>query len=194
MNNQASTLLKLLISENVETLVILAHSMGGPIAISLLEQLQHTDLKINVLRLFYMEGNLDINDAFFSSKIAKYSLQEYKEYFKIWLGNFSEKANDQLKDFLNELRRIGPIPLWASSFDLVSLSESNLLLPRLQAATQVHNCPVHFIFGEENKGLFTSEKLVKKSHLHLTYIPNAGHAMFDDNPEAFWKVIKQLLP
>ncbi len=195
MDNQASTLLNLLVSENVESLVILAHSMGGPIAISLIEQLKQTDCNINVLRLFYMEGNLDVNDAFFSSKIAKYSLKEFKENFKTWLGNLNENADDKLREFFKELDKIGPIPLWASSIDLVSISESNQLLPRLQAATQAHNnCLVHFIFGEGNKGLFTSEKLVEKSQLPLIYIPKAGHTMHQDNPNAFWTRIKQLLP
>lgn len=194
MKNQASILLNLLIEENVESLVILAHSMGGPIAISLIEQLLTQRTGINVLVLFYMEGNLDINDAFFSSKIAEYSLEEYKEYFKTWLGNFNKNANDKLREFFNGLRKIGPIPLWASSIDLVSLSKGNQLLPRLRSAVEANNCSVHFLFGEENKGLFSSEKLVEKSQLPLLYVPEAGHAMHQDNPDAFWKMIKRLLP
>lgn len=195
MNNQASTLSNLLVAENVESLVILAHSMGGPIAVSLVEQLiQHTDVKINVLDLIYMEGNLDINDAFFSSKIAKYSLKEFKESFETWLGDLNEKADDELRKFLNELRRIGPMPLWASSIDLVSISESNQLLPRLRSVSQAQNCSLHFVFGEKNKGLFTSQKLVEKSQLPLIYVPEAGHTMHQDNPNAFWNIIKQLLP
>ncbi|MFX1516465.1 MAG: alpha/beta fold hydrolase [Promethearchaeota archaeon] len=192
MNNQALILSNLLLVENVESLVILAHSMGGPIAISLMELMQQIDVKISVLGLFYMEGNLDINDTFFSSKIAEYSLEEYKKNFKSWLGKFVEKDDEKTREFFNKLHQIGPIPLWASSIDLVSLSKSNQLLPRIQAISQVHNCKVHFIFGEENKGLFTSEKLVKKTELPLIYIPDSGHVMFEDNPEAFWKILKQL--
>lgn len=194
MNNQAERLVQLLIEEKVESLIILAHSMGGPIAISLLEFLvQKPDLKINLFGLVYLEGNLDQNDAFFSSQISKYSRQKFENTFDSWLNTLSKDAKGWLKDFFQELRKIGPFPLWASSMDLVSVSTSNELFPRLKRVIQAYNIPIYFIFGEKNKGQFTSESLVKQSQLPLFYVPEAGHAMFDENPNAFWKIIKQII-
>ena len=194
MSKQASNLRQLVIEEDVQSLVILAHSMGGPIAISLIEQLaQLIDPEIKVLGLFYLEGNLDKNDAFFSSQIAKHSFEEYEKNFESWLDDLIEKVEENDKEFFIDLREVGPSPLWASSVDLVSISESNQLLPRLQSAIRAHDSPINFIFGERNKGLFTSETLIKRSQLPLIFIPEAGHAMFIDNPNSFWKNIKQLI-
>ncbi|MHA2244725.1 MAG: alpha/beta fold hydrolase [Candidatus Hodarchaeales archaeon] len=191
MNNQASLLHQLLINENVKSLIILAHSMGGPVAISLIEQItERINQKINVLSLFYLEGNLDENDTFFSSQIAKHSYEEFEKRFDFWI----EKLHKNIEgEFVTELQKIGPFPLWASSVDLVSISLSNQLLPRLQSALKKSNFPVYFIYGGKNKGLFSSQTLVKKAQLPLIFIPEAGHVMFDDNPDAFWKTIKRAL-
>lgn len=194
MDQQAKNLYQVLIKEKVKSLVIIAHSMGGPIAISLIEQLiQEKDRKVKLLGLFYLEGNLDKNDTFFSSQIAKYSYKEYEKEFNSWIKTLNKKTKGKLVEFIAELQKIGPFPLWATSVYLVSVSLSNQLLPRLQSALKEFTCPVYFIYGEKNKGLFSSETLVKQAQLSLIFIPEAGHVMFEDNPIAFWKVIKQSL-
>ncbi|MFX1532976.1 MAG: alpha/beta fold hydrolase [Promethearchaeota archaeon] len=184
MNQQARNLLSVLIKEEVKEIVIIAHSMGGPIAISLIEQLiiQKTP-EIKPVGLFYLEGNLDSNDAFLSSQIAALSFEEFEKSFESFLRYYPIKLHDQL-------REMGPSPLWASSLDLVSISKAKQLLPRLQKRL---NFPVYFVFGEKNKGYFTSETLIKRAKLPLIYIPKAGHFMYNDNPESFWKIIKQLI-
>lgn len=59
MDQQARNLHHVLCEEEVKSLAIIAHSMGGPIAIALIEQLvMKKDQEINVLGLFYLEGNL----------------------------------------------------------------------------------------------------------------------------------------
>ncbi|MFX1323670.1 MAG: hypothetical protein ACFE8N_01855, partial [Promethearchaeota archaeon] len=79
--------------------------------------------------------------------------------------------------------------IWGSAIDVVKLSEENQILPQLQ---KLINFPVFFIFGEKNKGRFTSEELVKSKKLPVIYIPNTGHGMFFENPKEFWSVIKEL--
>ena len=63
MKNQAIVLHNLLIEEEITRVVIIAHSMGGPIAISLIEEIMNSrnqnSINIEVLSLFYLEGNLD---------------------------------------------------------------------------------------------------------------------------------------
>lgn len=193
MDQQAQGLHQVLLKERVKSLVIIAHSMGGPIAISLIEQLVQEKDQINVIGLFYLEGNLDKNDAFFSSQIAKYSCEEYENEFDSWIETLSKKTKGNLVEFITQLQKIGPFPLWATSVDLVLVSLSNQLLPRLQSALKSLNCPVYFIYGEKNKGFFSSETLIKQAQLPLIFIPEAGHVMFDDNPIAFWKIIKRSL-
>ena len=181
MNNQAEILMALLIEEGVKNLVILAHSMGGPVAVSLIERLsRQTDIEI--LSLFYLEGNLDINDAYLSGKFAAYSFEDYTRVFRKRLEIIKNKDHS----LYETTKAIGPFPFWASSIDLVKVSKSNELLPRIQ---ECRNLVVYFVFGAHNKGRFSSEELIERAALPLLYIPDAGHMMYIDNPKEFWRVV-----
>ncbi|MHA2272202.1 MAG: alpha/beta fold hydrolase [Candidatus Hodarchaeales archaeon] len=190
MAAQAQALLQLLKEEEVHSLSIFGHSMGGPIAISLLEQLmeQKDSHSIELTGLFYLEGNLDKNDAFYSSQIAQYSYSDYERDFDKLLA-----PSSKFVDFYNEARNAGPMPIWASSRDVAALSESNTLFPRLQRLIQTLNLPVYFIFGEKNRGRFSSEDLVRKAQLPLIFIPDVGHDLQLESPATFWPKIKELL-
>jgi len=191
MENQGCYLYDLLLSENVGNVVIIAISMGGPVAISLIEKIKNQeDNKLKVKGLFYLEGNLDKNDTFFSATIAKHPFEHYREQFDTWINDIIEKSRPGNKEILAGYRAIGPFALWGTAHDLVEVSVSNQLLPRLQ---KLIDFPVYFFFGEKNRGRFTSESLVKEQNLPVVYIPNAGHAMRQDNPEGFWKIVKELL-
>ncbi|MHA1913671.1 MAG: alpha/beta fold hydrolase [Promethearchaeota archaeon] len=191
MENQGQYLYNLLLSENVYNVIIMASSMGGPIAISLIDKIKNSiDEKMIVKGLFYLEGNLDKNDTFFSSRIANYPFEQYKEQFYSWIDDLIKKSQPERIEILEGYRVIGPFALWGTASDLVRLSEGDQLLPHLQ---QLIDFPAYFFFGEKNKGRFTSESLVKEAKLPLIYIPNAGHGVRVDNPEGFWKVVKELL-
>lgn len=181
MANQADILMALLIEEDVKNLVILAHSMGGPIAISLIECVSRLS-DIEALGLFYLEGNLDINDAYLSGKFAAYTFEQYALIFQKRLENIRDKD----RDLYEATKAIGPFPFWASSIDLVRASKSNELLPRIQ---KLKNLRIHFIFGERNKGRFSSEELIGNAKLPILYIPNADHMMYLDSPKEFWRVV-----
>ena len=181
MENQANMLKALVIEEDVKRLVILAHSMGGPIAVSLIESLAHkTDIAL--LSLIYLEGNLDTNDAYLSGKFAAHTFEEYTQVFQKRLENIEQKD----PDLYETTKAVGPFPFWASSVDLVEVSRSNELLPRI---LEHEDLSLHFIFGEGNRGRFSSEDLVKRAGLPPSYIPDAGHMMYLDNPTDFWPVI-----
>jgi pimeloyl-ACP methyl ester carboxylesterase len=171
--NQGQYLYDLLLSENIRNVIIMAISMGGPVAISLINKIKNqADVRIKVKGLFYLEGNLDKNDTFFSSTIAKYPFEQFREQFDSWIDNLIERTQSKNVEFFEKV------------------SESNQLLPHLQ---QLMDFPVYFVFGENNRGRYTSEDLVKSAKLPVIYIPDAGHAMRTDNPEGFWKVVKELL-
>jgi len=196
MKNQAIMLHDLLIEENMSRIVIFAHSMGGPIAISLIEEIIKTrnqkSINIEVLGLFYLEGNLDKGDASFSSTIAKYSLNEFEADFESFVQNLVKKWGSSIEtlSYCEQLRSVGPFPLWASCIDLVLLSNSDELLPRLQKCLHF---PVYFVFGELNKGTYSSEVLVKEANLPIIYIPEAGHGLHLGNPTDFWQIVKDLI-
>lgn len=191
MENQGQYLFDLLIAEDIHNIIIIAMSMGGPVAVSLIDIIKNqSNEKIKVKGLIYLEGNLDINDTFFSSRISKYSFNQFKEQFDSWIDDYISRSKSENIDFWEGFRQMGPYPIWGSAYDIVKLSESNQLLPHLQ---QLSDFPMYFVFGKKNKGRFTSESLVQKANLPVIYIPNAGHSMRNDNPEGFWKIIKKLL-
>jgi len=191
MENQGQYLYDLLLSEDIHKVIIIAMSMGGPVAISLIDKIRNEkNEKIEVKGLIYLEGNLDKNDTFFSSRIAKYPFKQFKEQFDSWINDFISRSKPENAGFWEGFRSMGPYPIWGSAYDIVILSESNQLLPRLQ---ELSDFPMYFVFGERNKGRFTSESLVKEANLPVIYIPNAGHAMRDDNSEDFWEIIKNVL-
>ena len=181
MDNQADILMALLIEEGVKNLVILAHSMGGPIAVSLIERVSRQST-IEIFGLFYLEGNLDADDAYLSGKFATHTFEEYAPAFQKRLENIKDKD----RDLYQVTKAIGPFPFWASSIDLVKASKSNQLLPRIQ---KFENLRIYFIFGELNKGRFSSEELIGNATLPILHIPDAGHMMYIDNPREFWRMI-----
>ncbi len=190
MENQAECLYDILLEEKVDQVRIIAHSMGGPIAISLLEQMESSSA-VTATLLLYLEGNLDEGDAFFSSKVASMPLEEYKQKFESWCRRALEQTEDQsMKSWIHGIKQAGPFTIWASSKDLVAVSKTDNLLPRL---FDVFDGPMYFVFGGENAGKYTSEKLVKESGESILYVPNAGHAMHEDNPTGFWSLVFRLI-
>lgn len=188
MENQSQYLYELLLLEKIRKVIIVAHSMGGPIAISLVNKIKNQPNDgIKVISLFYLEGNLDKNDAFFSSTIARHSFEQFKSNFDNWVDDIIKQTKSvEFEGY----RSSGPFAVWGSAFDLVKVSEDNQLLPRLKGLLDF---PVYFIFGEKNKGRFTSEELIRSNGYTIHFIPNTGHMMFFENPKEFWRIFKELL-
>jgi len=181
MAGPADLVLKILLEKKVRSLAILAHPIGGPVAACLMEKIAlETDIRVHAL--FYLEGNLDENDAYLSGKFAAYSYNEYQAVFQRRLGSLKETD----PDLYRETKAIGPLPFWASSVDLVRVSKSGELLPRIIRHPHISLC---FVFGNLNKGRFTSEALVTNAGLAVEYIPDAGHMMYLDAPQAFWPMV-----
>ena len=135
--------------------------------------------------------NLDAGDAFTSSRINSIPIEEFEAGFDSWCENILTQSQDpSLLEWVDGLHEAGPYVLWESSKDCAYLSERGDLLDRLLANLEF---PVYFIFGENNKGQFSSEKLVRDARLPIHFVPNAGHAMFRDNPADFWGLVKKLL-
>ena len=192
MEQQAKYLTAILEREHVRNLSILSHSMGGAIAIALIDLL-HKQYEGNIKTkvLFYLEGNLDAGDAFFSSLFANMTFPEFKQTFdgtcnKI-LGDSKEES---MIDYVDAFREAGPFTIWASSRDLSPISVEGTLLNRLLSHCDF-DC--YFIFGEKNKGHLSSEKLVRDAQLPLLFIPDAGHGLHTENPSFFWTTFSELI-
>jgi pimeloyl-ACP methyl ester carboxylesterase len=192
MNQQAQYLFAILEKEHVKHLSLLSHSMGGAIAVSLIELLASQSVRITNLRLLlYLEGNLDAGDAFFSSQAAKMTFSEFRQEFESFCNRILGGSEEEhMIEFVSSFRKAGPFTIWASSKDLAPISVKGNLLKRLQAHRDF-DC--YFIFGEKNKGIYSSEKLVRDAQLPLLFIPNAGHGLHTENPSYFWATVGELI-
>ncbi|MFX1578958.1 MAG: alpha/beta fold hydrolase [Promethearchaeota archaeon] len=192
MRQQAEYLFAILKKEHVQSVSLLAHSMGGAIAVSLIEILAHQSApSVRPKLLFYLEGNLDAGDAFFSSMFAKMSFHDFKQEFKAISDKIlGGSKKDQMIDYVSAFREAGPFTIWASSKDLAPISAKGDLLDRLLAH---RDFTCYFIFGEKNRGVYSSEKLVRDAQLPLLFIPNAGHGLHTENPSYFWDVVSELI-
>jgi pimeloyl-ACP methyl ester carboxylesterase len=186
MDTQAKVLKKAIGILNLnDDLIIVCHSMGGPIGIYLAEY-----LKDNVKGIVYAEGNLDENDCFFSlSIIEQYTSQEWFNIgFMSVLNNLKEMAEGLDLQYAQAFTKAGPISTYKSSADLVKESRKGRLFNRLIEL----DIPVLVIYGEHNKGKYSSEATLKKK-FRINYIPNAGHDMMLRNPTIFYEVIRGFL-
>lgn len=192
MEQQAKYLVAILERENVKQLSLLAHSMGGAIAVSLIELLHHQSETIAKPRLLlYLEGNLDAGDAFFSSLFAKMTFAKFRQEFDSICSKIQGDSEEKhMIDFISAFRKAGPFTIWASSKSLAPVSVKGTLLNRL-LVHRGFDC--YFIYGEKNKGILSSEKLVRDAQLPLLFIPNAGHGLHTENPFYFWMIVSELI-
>ncbi|MFQ6125489.1 MAG: alpha/beta fold hydrolase [Candidatus Heimdallarchaeota archaeon] len=184
MDDQAKILFRLLERLSFKSnIVLVAHSMGGPIAVSLAELLSD-----RVVGMVYAEGNIDVGDCFFSKfVIDSFSLENWEDTgFEQSLAEI--RKDPDLADFAVSFAKAGAITTYKSSEDLVRVSKEDTLLERLIQLS----IPVLAIFGAKNKGKFSSEKKLQ-AKFPIRYIPDAGHGMMVENPHAFYKTIIDFL-
>jgi len=184
MDDQAKVLYNLLniLSMKKEVLII-AHSLGGPIAVSLAEMLGN-----KVAGIIYAEGNIDQGDCFFSEVITT------KHTFKEWkTTGFKEMVDKLLEDpayqeYVKSFKKAGPITTYKSSQDVYKISVEENILKRLVQLS----VPVLAIYGENNKGKFTSESKLS-AEFPICFIPDAEHDMILSNPDAFYQAVIDFL-
>jgi pimeloyl-ACP methyl ester carboxylesterase len=180
MREQAAALKALIDALAVkDDILLIPHSMGGPIGIYLAELLGS-----RVKGIVYCEGNIDFDDCFSSNLvITKYTFEDYLATgFEKGL-NAMRKRGEHLGIIESQVKA-GAVTIYRSSEDLVKVSKEDKLAGELKAL----NVPTLVIYGEKNKGLWTSE--VKMAKLFtLVYTPGAAHIMMVDNPDHFYNEV-----
>ena len=177
MREQATALMALIDALSIKSdILLIPHSMGGPIGIYLAELLGS-----RVKGIVYCEGNIDFDDCFGSNLvITKYTFEEY-------LATGFEKGLNAMRKrgehtgIIQSQAKAGAVTIYRSSEDLVKVSKEDKLAGELKAL----NVPTLVVYGEKNKGLWTSE--AKMAELFtLVYTPGAAHIMMVDNPDHFY--------
>src|SRR5262249_28103795 len=106
-----------------------------------------------------------------------------------------------------QMRVTGAFTMHASSRALVAASKAAEMVPRLLALRDAA-IPLVFVIGELNRGVFSSEALIRRHGLaqneltlqstafapgDIMFVPECGHGMHYENPESFWRVCNKLV-
>lgn len=177
MAQQAQMLCALLNDFEFNKLSIVAHSMGGAVALSLPEiLLASLHCFINV------EGNLIEEDCFFSARMCDAGLAEFKTKK---FPRFRQRVSDQAY-VAEPLSRCSDEAFYYSAQDLVAASNGKQLITNYR---QLSGRNI-YVYGERNKaipvlGVLAGNKLLE--------IADAGHFIMQDAPEIFYPKVAEML-
>ena len=169
LEEQSVTISELLKIFDVKKIHIVAHSMGGAIALLLPEE-----IRSKIESFASLEGNLTLDDCkMLSLKIASTPFDQFK-------NQIFEKIRKQfVESELFNFSATTPEALWNSSKSLVNLSEGDNFLKRFK---ELKTRRAYF-FGEEN---LNSEVIPKLNGIEHVMIARSGHEMMVENPEEFY--------
>ena len=176
MEDQAVLCERLLDIFPAQRLHIVAHSMGNAIALLFTQ-----NIFSKVQSFANLEGNLISEDCGLLSRgIIEVSFQEYqKRNFRSHLYEFARHS--QLR-----FNQTTANAVYKSAESLVKWSDSGELLTRYFNL----KCKKCYFWGEENSEMPVLKKLTS---LKTIMIPNSGHGMMTDNPEAFYNELVKFI-
>jgi len=189
MKDQAEILRKVIDCFGVERFHLVAHSMGGAIGIELCEMISS-----RVCSFINAEGNLTSEDCTGSRHIAemdeeKFAQVGFKQFKRELREEFERTGDSAGMDYLRNLSKATAESMYKSSVSLVKESDSGNLLTRF-CQLPFYKC---YIYGEKNKGVFPTEKLLRQKGIPIFYISKSGHAMMDENPDEFYNLVLKII-
>ncbi|MCH9649166.1 MAG: alpha/beta hydrolase [Deltaproteobacteria bacterium] len=187
LKEQADFLAQWLPEVTHEPVIILGHSMGGVIGLLLCERSPQL-----VKGFLNVEGNISSADCGFSGKIVKYSADEFltrgfeELTASVYQGGLTQPA---LRTYFASMRFCDPRLLYRNSRDLVALSRSEELAPRLGALAIPHL----YLLGHPHGTGDRSRALLDEAGVPWKSIPDAGHWPFLDQHQAFVEEFRAFL-
>ena len=185
MKAQAEVLLRALDHLEVERCHIVAHSMGGLVA---MEAVAIEPARF--LSFVDLEGNLTPEDCFFSGKVAAQPFERFAEGGRRgFQASLSRAGRDDpgMREYAGTFARAATDALHRSAVHTVADS-TGPLVDRL--ASIANAC---YVYGAKNRGLFPGEKLLADAGVPVFWVAGAGHAMAFETPDALYRLIGDFL-
>ncbi|MGC4106331.1 MAG: alpha/beta hydrolase [Thermomicrobiales bacterium] len=180
MEDQADLVATILRSLGIGPATIVGHSMGGSIAIALATR--HPEV---VATLIVAEPNLDPGVGTLSKHIASQSEAFFlaRGYGRLVhaTANQADRGDMGAAIYLPILQQALPVALHRAAVSLLA-DRTPTFREQVQAITR--RIPTTFVYGDRTPDL-TGLDALAASGVTLVEIPDAGHVMMDDNPEAF---------
>ena len=174
---------------------ILGHSVGGAIANLFASQYPH-----RVQGIINVEGNYSLKDAFWCQSISEKSDQEWKEEYqsicdnpKQWLEDSNIATSSRNLTWSKEILSYQDAEtVQAVAKAIVRETASSIYQSTIQ--TMIENkTPIHLIAGEYSIDGWDIPTIVKESAIKTHIMPNTGHMMMLEEPEAFCDLIKHII-
>jgi pimeloyl-ACP methyl ester carboxylesterase len=185
ISDHADTILQLLDDLQVTACTVIGHSMGGAVAITLAAQ--RPDL---VGRLILAEANLDAGGGVFSQSVAEVSEDEFvrRGYNGLMqtLQSDSRTGNRMAPILAGLLQATAPYALHRGAVSLVQGTQPSWrdMLYQLTMSRA-------YVFGADSLPDPDSE-ILPAHGIKIAIVPQAGHGMVWENPDAFAEVIGAL--
>ena len=191
LNDQADHLADFIDERKCGPVHLAGHSVGGAVAV--LMAVRHPDL---VSSLTLIEGNLTLNDAFWSQKISGQSLDEIQtevSVFRADVAAWIAGAGVSPTDFAIETatawldnQPVSTLRKQARAVVAATGEESYLegLRHILSSLT-----PVHLISGERSQSGWHVPAWLRERATTNTVIPETGHLMMIERPEEFARAV-----
>ena len=165
--------------------ILVGHSLGGVVATFIAE-------RIPCAAIINVDGNISRGDCTYSATAATYSLDDFiaGAFAAMRAEIYAAGATDPaLRGYHAALLAASPTIFYRHSLDLLALSESNTLAPRLAAL----RCPKLFIAAVPGGVCEHTRSLLDQHHIRWTAIDRSGHWPFIDQPSAFASAVTTFL-
>ena len=162
--------------------ILAGHSMGGALATLIAE-------RIAVRAVIDIDGNLTRGDCSFSAEAAGFSLSAFEEggFDAMRLRVVADGQHDvALRGYGGALASANPSVFHRHAVDLVRLSETSTLAPRLAALS----VPVLFIAGLPGGICADSQRALDEHRVPWVGLEPSGHWPFIDQVQMFAAVVR----
>lgn len=170
----------------VDRLAVIAHSMGGAVAVRFMETYPH-----KVTAFANVEGNLTGNGLFLSSKIAGQTRDQFAANgLQTIRRKFAGSDNLGEQAYARALESAAPEAVHDNAVSLVEHSQRGDLLPKFLDL----EVPRLYMYGEQNRsGADHYRSQFEKHGVQMAEIPGSGHWPMHDNPDAFYGALGSFL-
>ena len=186
LEDHARTVALLLDHLGLQGCALIGHSMGGSVAITLAAR--RPDL---VYALVAAEANLDPGGGPLSNQIASFSEADYVAagHRKMLRATILEglRGDAAMAAYAASFALADPLGTHRSAVGLLQGTE-----PTMRRNLAESSVPRAFVFGQKNLP-DPDETRLPQNGVDVLIIPGAGHAMMEDNPDEFAKIVGEWL-
>jgi pimeloyl-ACP methyl ester carboxylesterase len=180
LEDHAGTVAALLRHLELSGCALVGHSMGGSVAITLTAE--HPEL---VSALVVAEGNLDPGAGAISAEITSYGEREYQRtgHEKVLAGVIEEagRGDPGMAAYATTFQFASPLAIYRSAAGLLRGTR-----PTMRQRLAGFDIPRAYVFGELN---LPDQQRLAGGGADVLVIHRAGHAMMEENPEGFARVV-----